>query len=76
MKLQIVTISAFICAVAATAVPNRLHFDSSPIRRTSEVGVRQTVTDEENELEDDACRDVTFIFARGSTEPGNMVRGN
>jgi len=42
---------------------------ASPI----EVEKRQTgITS--NELVFGACRDVTFIFARGSTEIGNMVR--
>ncbi|RHZ56406.1 cutinase family protein [Aspergillus thermomutatus] len=36
----------------------------------SEIQARQGMTS--NELESGACRDVTFIFARGSTEQGNM----
>ncbi|KUJ17436.1 cutinase [Mollisia scopiformis] len=57
MKFQSLAIAAFICTVAATPVPNRLE-------------ARQT--DESDELVNGACKAVTFIFARGSTESGNM----
>lgn len=35
---------------------------------------RQTVGDTANEFVNGGCRDVIFIFSRGSTETGNMVR--
>jgi len=51
-------IVAFISAIAATPVPNHLQ-------------ARQS-SDESDELLNGTCKAVTFIFARGSTEPGNM----
>lgn len=57
MKFQTILASAFIGAVAASPV--------------TKLQARQT--DESDELVNGACKDVTFIFARGSTEPGNMV---
>ena len=58
MKVQSIIASAFIWAAAANPVPNTL------VARQSS---------ESDELEDGPCKAVTFIFARGSTEAGNMV---
>jgi cutinase len=65
MKFQSAAITAFLCAVAATPVL------SNPIQGFPLLKTRQTATS--NELEDGPCKKVFFIFARGSTEPGNMV---
>lgn len=35
------------------------------------ISVRQPM--DSNDLQNEQCKDVTFIFARGSTEMGNMV---
>lgn len=57
MKFQSILASVFIGAVAASPV--------------TKIQARQT--DESDELVNGACKEVTFIFARGSTESGNMV---
>jgi cutinase len=67
MKFQSTAITAFLCAVAATPVL------SKPINSAARLQARQTLSDTSNELEDGPCKEVFFIFARGSTESGNMV---
>lgn len=62
MKFQSLAISALIAVVAATPVPESFNT----------LQARQSATSDE--LKNGACKDVTFIFARGSTETGNMVR--
>jgi cutinase len=51
-------------AATATALPTDL------VPRQFGTSVGSTV----NELSSGACRPITFIFARGSTESGNIVR--
>jgi cutinase len=63
MKFQSATIAALICAVTASPVA------IVPVR----LEPRQDGTDTSNDLVDGLCRTVTFIFARGTSEPGNMV---
>jgi len=65
MKFLSAGITAFVCAIAATPII------SSPIEDVSRLRARQSATS--NELEDGPCKEVFFIFARGSTETGNMV---
>ena len=63
MKFQSAAIAALICAVTANPVPIE-------VPRLQE---RQDFNFTSNDLVDGLCRKVTFIFARGSLEAGNMV---
>lgn len=45
---------------------------TSPVPQSGEVQARQLM--DSNDVESGSCHDITFIFARGSTEIGNMVR--
>jgi len=68
MKFQYVAVAALISLVTATPVPNTAVIEASSF----ELETRQT-GDTSNDLVNGICRQVTFIFARGSTESGNMV---
>ncbi|CZR63011.1 probable cutinase 3 [Phialocephala subalpina] len=59
MKFQSLAIATFIGVITATPVPRNPTLDA-----------RQS--DTSDELVDGACKTVTFIFARGSLESGNM----
>ena len=69
MKFQATVIAASLCAIAATPA-----FGKPINRNAAGLQERQTLADTSNELQDGPCKEVFFIFARGSTEPGNMVR--
>jgi hypothetical protein len=59
--------AAVVCLAAAMPLqPN------SPDLHAVAVKARAS-SDESDELQDGPCKTVTFIFARGSTETGNMV---
>lgn len=45
---------------------------TSPVPQSSEIQAPQLM--DSNDVKSGSCHDVTFIFARGSTEIGNMVR--
>ncbi|KAG2412066.1 cutinase precursor [Aspergillus terreus] len=58
MSLRSVLVAALAALAVATPVP--------------ENSLQQRQLMSSNDVEDGVCRDVTFIFARGSTEQGNM----
>jgi cutinase len=65
MKFQSTAIAVLLYSIAATPVL------SNPIQDVSRLEARQSATSDE--LKNGACKEVFFIFARGSTETGNMV---
>lgn len=73
MKLQCVVLPAFIWATVAVPTTNGMDFDAVQARDLNHLGARQTTSDEADDLINGPCRNVTFVFARGSLEPGNMV---
>ncbi|RDW57369.1 cutinase-4 [Coleophoma crateriformis] len=67
MKFQYITIAALASMTMATPVPNAAIVEASRL----ELEARQS-GDTSDDLVNGICRQVTFIFARGSTESGNM----
>lgn len=47
---------------------------ASPVAQSQDIQARQMSGSDANDVQSGSCHDVTFIFARGSTEMGNMVR--
>ncbi|KAI1212115.1 carbohydrate esterase family 5 protein [Annulohypoxylon truncatum] len=80
MRLSLTLLSAALAASAA-AIPLTLDYSESTIaklkaRQTASaagsIQRRQSTGDTANEFLDGGCRDVIFIFARGSTQDGNI----
>lgn len=68
MKSPITTLSLILSLLLTTATPVL----GVPLIVQEDLETRQT-SDTSNDLVDGPCKDVFLIFARGSTEPGNMV---
>ena len=74
--------TTIIAALTASviALPTSLDQRSSEVElgatfeARSDLEARQIVGTTANELSSGSCRPVILIFARGSTEPGNLVR--
>lgn len=65
--------SVFIAVLAMLSVASALPVEQQP--SSTELDVRQFGATE-NDLKDGKCAGNVFIFARGSTEVGNMVSPN
>lgn len=78
MKTQLF-IAALAGLAAASPVPQSNEIEFPKGLASLKTGLKKDGFDllgiDDNELRDGDCKDVTFIFARGSTEPGTMVRG-
>lgn len=75
-------VTSMLAAIAATtaALPTSLDQGLSEVElraaleARSDIEARQVVGTTANELTQGSCRPLILIFARGSTEPGNLVR--
>lgn len=74
MKYSIIALFAGLVAVSAAPTSTTLEsLDERQLETAYSALAPRQAGITSNELKDGPCRDVTFIMARGSTEPGNMV---